>query len=100
MVFGRLDTNGDGVITVEEFIENCQSVSDTIFPISMMCQCYCSRAVTNKTNLNMRIGFEIDSLFLCQKAHYKQQSLNFEILNIERNFSGSNNIFVIEKLQH
>ena len=33
MVFGRLDTNGDGVITVEEFIENCQSVSDTIFPI-------------------------------------------------------------------
>ena len=36
MVFGRLDTNGDGVITVEEFIENCQSVSDTIFPISII----------------------------------------------------------------
>ena len=32
MVFERLDTNGDGVVTIEEFIENCQTVSQIKSP--------------------------------------------------------------------
>ena len=32
-IFSRLDTNRDGVVTIEEFVDSCQRVSLTLFGI-------------------------------------------------------------------